>query len=346
MARAALPSHDLSMKNAWGLVCAVLCGCSSPSTGTPDGGTMMMGTDSGDSPDSGVVTQSTTWTDGTVLDTSVLIPEGATITIAPGATVTCNGGVTITVEGTLTASSAGAAHAKLTGTKWGGIAVKKAGTLALDGVDISGASKSIDLASSTPAKYDNGKITSGAPFTVAKGANLSTSHSSVVQPTNQSTIQGTFTASYLDYDSNGFHAILAADPMAKTFIEDSKFHGPMGGQDLLNAYGSLLFHVAYTDITGAHCGFHFTDVETLEVDHVTVHGVTNGADLWGSSANGKHTIANSNFEQLFENFDESGTNGAIDVTNCYVTGTNNLAMPSQVKITSPAAQPIANAGPR
>lgn len=323
----------------------LILACSSPAAVVTDGGSAQ-DAQSEAGPDSGTVTQSMTWSDGTTLDTSVLIPEGATITIAPGATVTCAAGITITVEGTLTASSAQPTHAKLVGTKWSGIVVTKAGALLLDGVDLSGAQKSIVDSSSTPAKYDNGTITSSAPFSVSKGASLSTAHATVVKATADSTIQGAFTAAYLDYDSNGFHAILAADPNAKTFIEDSKFHGTPGGQDLLNAYGSALFHVAYSDLTGAHCGFHFTNVDTLEIDHVTVHGVVNGADLWGSSGTGQHTIDSSNFQNVTESFDESGTNGVINVSNCYTTGTNKLAQPSQVKITSPASQPIANAGPR
>jgi hypothetical protein len=326
----------------WTCAWVFVLGCSSPSVGS-DGGPAQDAAAEAE-PDAGVVTQSVTWTDGTMLDAPVLIPEGVTITIAPGATVTCASAVTITVQGTLIGSSAQPTHAKLAGVSWGGLVVANKGTLALDGVDVSGAKKTIDLSSITPAKYDNGTITSSVPFTIAKGSALSTSRSSVVKPTEQSVIQGSFTASYLDYDSNGWHAIMAADPTARVLIEDSKFHG--GPSDLLNAYGASFFHVAYTDVTGAHCGFHFTAVDTLEIDHVTVHGVTNGADLWGSSSAGKHTIDSSNFESLSVSLDESGANGPIDVTNCWLTGTNNLAQSSAVKISSPAAQRIPNAGPR
>lgn len=328
---------------AWGFACALVWGCSSPAVGTDSGVPAPDASDDSQT-DASTVTQSVTWTDGTMVSDSVLVPEGATITIAPGATVTFAKGVTVTVEGSLVGSSAQPAHAKLGGTGWGGIIVSKSGTLTLDGVDISGAKNAIDDTSSAAAKYDNGTITSSVPFTIAKGAALSTSHATIVKPTDMTVVQGSFTASYLDYDSNGFHAIMAADPTAHVFIEDSKFHG--GPEDLLNGYGAAFFHVAYTDITGAHCGFHFTAVDTLEIDHVSVHGVVNGADLWGSSSAGKHTIDSSNFESLTENFDESGTNGAITVTNCWLTGTNNLAQSSAVKITSPAAAPIANAGPR
>jgi hypothetical protein len=83
----------------------------------------------------------------------------------------------------------------------------------------------------------------------------------------------------------------------------------------------------------------------LEVDHVTVHGVTNGADLWGSSKSGAHTITNSNFQNLALGFDEKGSNGPIDVVGCYLGGGNNLTT-SAVTISKPASMPIANAGPR
>jgi hypothetical protein len=122
--------------------------------------------------------------------------------------------------------------------------------------------------------------------------------------------------------------------------------GSSSAPDLLTSNGASTFHVAYTDISGAHCGFHFEGIDTLEIDHVTVHGVTNGADVWGSSSTGTRTITSSNFEQLSENFDEHGSNGAVSVTGCYLTGTNKLAPTSALTITSPASQAIADAKPR
>ena len=45
-------------------------------------------------------------------------------------------------------------------------------------------------------------------------------------------------------------------------------------------FGSLSFHIAYSDVSGAHCGFHFTGGDAISIDHVTVHDITNAADVW------------------------------------------------------------------
>lgn len=297
--------------------------------------------------DAQLITQSTTWADGTTCDTATTIAQGATLTIAAGAAITCTEACKLVVQGTLTASSA-QTHAKLTGT-WGGIRVEGAGMLALDGVDLVGAMTAIDDASTAAATYDHGIIDlANVPFLVEVGAKLTTSHSFVTGPADKSTIDGAFTASYLDYESNDAHAIWSENPAADVFIEDSKFHGnnPNLGDDLVNGFGATRFHVAYTDITGAHCGFHFEAVETLEIDHVTVHGVTNGADLWGSSSTGTKTITNSNFENLTIGFDEASKNGPMTVTGCYESAKNNLATQSSITITSPTSQAVPGAGPR
>jgi hypothetical protein len=80
--------------------------------------------------------------------------------------------------------------------------------------------------------------------------------------------------------------------------------------------------------------------------YVTVRSVTNGADVWGTSATGAHTITSSNFEQLSESLDESGSNGPFSVAGCYLTGTNNLAQPSAIIIANVASVEVATAHPR
>ncbi len=334
----------------------LLAACSSdpgvPATQTDSGAPPPDGSvnsaDTSTAGDANTVVTSETWQDGKMITTSVVIPAGITVTIAKGAKIACSANVSITVLGTLTASSASPTHAKLMGTKWIGIIAKGKGTVSLDGVDITGATvAAIEDGSTTPAIYDNGTIDkSGSAFGVALGAALSTHHAIVTAPNNYIRVEGSFTASYLDYDANGIYCVYTDNLAAKVSIEDSKFHGGASGDpDLLNSYGAALFHVAYTDITGAHCGFHFQSVDVLEVDHVTVHGVTNGADLWGSSKSGAHTITNSNFQNLALGFDEKGSNGPIEVVGCYLGGGNNLTT-SAVTISKPASMPIANAGPR
>ena len=123
----------------------------------PDAGQADTSQDPDATPDE-TITQSETWMDGKKLTSSVLIPEGVTVTIAAGAKVTCSAGVSITVLGTLTASSATPTHAQLTGASWAGIVDSGKGQVLLDGVDLVGAATGIDDRSSAPAKYDDGTI--------------------------------------------------------------------------------------------------------------------------------------------------------------------------------------------
>jgi hypothetical protein len=328
----------------------VCLACSSSSGGTPS----TPGGDPGAVPPPAAPpppAQDDTWADGKSLSGAVVIPAGSTITIAPGASISAGSGATITVQGKLVAKSAAGAHAKITGSSWKGIVVASGGDASLDGVDIAGADVAIDVQNGGSASYDDGSVT-GTPFKVEKGGKLTTAHADVKGPDSSTDVSGSFTASYLHYDENDQHAIIADDPSAVVFIEDSTFlntghRGPTAAPDLLTVNAAASFHIAYSDVSGAHCGFHFVGGDTIEIDHVTVHGVSNGADVWGSSKTGKHTVTASNFESLLSvAFDESGSNGAFSVSGCYVSGTSNLASPSQISISNAATGQVADAHPR
>jgi hypothetical protein len=334
----------------------IVVACSSSSGSTADPGAKTPGS-SGDTPpppgtSSGTpVSGAETWEDGKELSGAIVIDSGAVVTIAPGAALTVVAGTSIVVKGTLTVKSDPSAHAKISGASWKGITVSSGGKASLDGLDIANAEVAVQVDDGGTATYDNGSIV-GTPFGVAKGGTLSTKHAGVTAPKNPTTISGAFTASYLDYDEKDTHAIIADDPAATVSIEDSTFHstgklGPTAGPDLLTVNAATSFHIAYSDISGAHCGFHFEGSGAkIEIDHVTVKQVSNGADLWGL-ASGKHSITNSNFAPVLSvGFDESGTNGSVSVSGCYIPGKNNLASSSSVSITSPAQAEIANAHPR
>ncbi|HEY8074342.1 MAG TPA: hypothetical protein VIF62_09535 [Labilithrix sp.] len=285
-----------------------------------------------------------TWADGKTVSGKVTIPAGSTVTIAQGASIAVASGASITVQGKLVASGG-----KIGGATWKGIVVAAGGDAELDALDVSGADVALDV--SGTATFSNAAI-AGTPFRVEKGGKLTASHVKVTAPDASTDVYGAFTASYLTYDENDQHAIMAKDPSATVSIEDSTFSnsgrlGASAGPDVLTVEQAASFHIAYSDVSGAHCGFHFTGGDAISIDHVTVHDITNAADVWGSAPSGKHTITASNFEKaLGVAFDESGTNGAFAVTGCYVQGTNNLASPSQITIASPASAAIADAHPR
>ena len=336
----------------FGIASLALAACFSNTTNPVDDAGSDAGADTSKPLDAGNVVEAgtETWQDGKTIDGDVVIPSGATVTIAPGATITVGTSVTIRVEGALVCASASPTHATLTGTNWQGIQVAVHGVVTLDGLDVTNATTALDVSGDGKNTYDHGIITNATPFVLATASTLSTTSSKVVKPAGITQVSGSFTASYLDYDSNDHGAIVTLDKTAVLSMEDSTIHnsGPMGkatAPDQLTDNGAATFHVAYSDISGSHCGFHFDQASVFDIDHVTVHDVTNGADLWGTSSSGTRTIKSSNWQSLTENFDETNTNGVISVDGCYTTGTNKLK-DAQVQITNPASVAVTGAGPR
>ncbi len=320
-----------------------------PTGGSDSGTTPMMGTDSGGGGggDAMVMTQSQTWTTGTQIGSPVIIDTSATVTVAPGAMVTMANGVTVTVKGTLTATSSTGTHATLTGTSWGGIIVAPGGTLTLDGVDITNASTAIQTnANDAKATYDNGTITAAStPFQVDNGSTLSTTHATVAGTLGTSHVQGSLTASHLDYDSNGHEGIVTSDPTAVLSIEDSTLHGIGPIADMVvSTTGAASIHVAYTEITNVHCCFHFDTISAFDISYSTMHNSAWGAMLYGSDLQAATlTITNSNIENNASyGLDEQGSNGNIQVTGCYFTGNGTDGLTG----TNQASAPVPNAMPR
>jgi hypothetical protein len=277
----------------------------------------------------------------------VTIASGVTVTIAPGATVTVMAGSTIAVAGTLTASSA-TTHAKLTGTGWTALSVASGGTLTLDGVDITGAATALQTqVGAVKAEYDAGTITGAAtPFDLAKGTTLGTKNATVTGTLGTSRIAGSLVASYLDYDSNGNEGITTTDPTATESIEDSKLHGSGPVADMVvSATGAASIHIAYTDITNVHCGFHFDTVDAFDVSYTNVETNSYGFMLYGSAGTGTRSVTYSNVDQNQIAYDTTaGANGPITFDHDYITGTQNPA--DAVSVTNPATAAVAGTGPR
>jgi hypothetical protein len=286
------------------------------------------------------------WSDGQTLSESVIIGAGATITINPGATVNLAAGVTITVLGTLTASSA-TTHAKLTGASWTGIVVASGGTLSLDGVDLVNAGTALSLQKGGTGEYDDGTITAATtPFTVAAGGALTTKHSVVAGTLGSTSISGSFTASYLDYDSNGHSGITTMDPTAQLSIEDSTLHGSGPVADfLVSAAGAAKFHVAYTSISNVHCGFHFDSVSEFDVSYSNIEGNAFGFMLYGSGGVGPFTVTYSNLDTNTSfDYDTQGTNSPITFDHDYTADATNPG--DAVTTTNAQTAKVTGTGPR
>ena len=288
-----------------------------------------------------------TWANGQQITGSVTIAPGVTVTIAPGATVTMGASATINVAGTLTASSA-TTHAVLTGTSWTGISVASGGTLSLVGVDITGASTALaTLSGATSAEYDTGTITGSAtPFDIAASSTLGTKNATVTATLGTSRVAGSFVASYLDYDSNGNEGIVTTAATATESIEDSKLHGSGPVADMVvSATGAASIHIAYTNITNVHCGFHFDAIDAFDVSYTNVETNSYGFMLYGSSGAGTRSVTYSNIDQNQIAFDTTpGVNGPITFDHDYITGTQNPA--DAVSVTNAETAAVAGTGPR
>jgi len=287
-----------------------------------------------------------TWTDGQTLSESVIIGAGATITIDPAATINVGAGVTITVQGTLTASSA-TTHAKITGASWTGIVVASGGTLNVDGVDLVNPGTAIDLQKGGTGEYDDGTITAATtPFDVEAGGTLTTKHSTVAGTLGSTTISGSFTASYLDYDSNGHAGITTMDPTAQLSIEDSTLHGSGPVADfLVSGAGAAKFHIAYTNITNVHCAFHFDTVSEFDVSYSNMDGNAYGFMLYGSGGAGPFTVTYSNlYTNTSYDYDTEGTNSPITFDHDYTADATNPG--DAVTTTNAQTAMVTGTGPR
>lgn len=322
----------------------------SASSSGSSGGNASSGSSSGAGSSSGggmTITGNVTWNDGEMLASSVTIGTGATVTIAPGATVNVSSGVTITVAGTLTASSTTKA-ATLTGTGWTGIVVASGGTLSLTGVDISGATTALDVQKgATSAEYDSGTINAAStPFNVESGGALGTKSATVTGTRGSTSIAGSFTASKLNYNSNGNEGIVTTSTSAQLSIEDSTLQGtgPTGDM-LVSSGGAAKFHVAYSTISNVHCGFHFDTVSEFDISYVNDQSNAFGFMLYGSGGAGPFTVTYSNITQNTDYaYDTEGSNGPISFDNDYVTGMTNNG--TAVSVTNAQNAAVPGTGPR
>jgi hypothetical protein len=254
---------------------------------------------------------------------------------------------TITIQGTLTASSASPKHALLTSSAWTGLVVDQGGTMTLDGVDLANAATALQTnAGALKAEYDDGTITAAStPFLVATGTTLGTRHATVTGTKGPSRISGSFVASFLDYDSNGNEGLVTLDPTATESIEDSKLHGSGPVSDMVvSTQGAKSIHVAYSDITNVHCGFHFDTITSFDVSYTNVESNSYGFMLYGSGGAGTRTVTYSNVDQNQIAYDTQGSNGPITFDHDYVTGTTNAG--TAVSTTNAAKIAVTGTGPR
>jgi hypothetical protein len=299
-----------------------------------------------------------TWADGTVLTGTVTIAKDAVVEIAAGARITCAEGSTLYVAGKIHARAA-ASHAKITCARWAGLIVSGGGQADLEGVELENGLIGIATAvGALDSTFSEGVITNALkPFVVNSGSKLTVSHVKATTPAtvpadqlSQSEIEGTFVASHLDYDSHHNEGItvrkaIGAAKGGDLDLQDSNIHGD-NAADLVSAYDANHVKVAYTTLTGAHCGLHLQPAESFEIDHVTSDTDIYGITIYGSGA-GPNTVKSSNFTGSaawidFQGFDQ----GHIAFDTIYTNGNEVLKGTPPPSIAGKVMAPIADAKPR
>lgn len=299
-----------------------------------------------------------TWVDGTTLTGTVTVAKDAVVEIAAGAKITCAEGATIYVAGKLHAKAA-ASHAKITCPKWAGLIVSGGGQVDLEGVELENGLIGIATAvGALDSTFTEGAITNALkPIVVNTGSkltlrNVKASNVADVPPDqlSQSDIEGTLIASHLDYDAHHSEGITVTKAMGAPKggtldLSDSNIHG-QNAADLVSAYDAEHVKVAYTTLTGAHCGLHFQPADSFEIDHVTSDTDIYGITIYGSGA-GPNTVKSSNFTGTaawidFQGFDQ----GQIAFDTIYTNGNEILKGTPPPTITGKVPSPIPDAKPR
>ena len=293
---------------------------------------------------SGRLERDDTWFDGKQIKGEVTIPDFVTITIAEGATVKCENGAKIIVQGNLR-SSAKNKHAKISCKTWQGIVVAQGGALISEGLDLENPDIGITTqAGLVDAKWDYGVMTGAqTPFLVGPGSVFNTTGSKITA-LGQSEVQGDFIASRMEYNKGGSSGISIGDPNGTITIEDSVLKGPGNLGEFIDSSAGKQVKVSYTTIESAHCAFHFDNVDTFLIDHVTAtKGLVFGAMLYGSKTGGK--IQYSNLGGAEAAVDVQGTNGALTFDHVYMAG-KEMFKTSQPTITNRESGEVAGAKPR
>ena len=266
------------------------------------------------------------------------------MTLAPGSQLRFASGASLLVKGTLVV----AGPVNLSGTGWTGIVVAEGGSLNLSRATIAGATNPVMVQGGAKAALTRVTITEeSSPFTVLTGGSLSLDTVTVADARDQSSIDGTLTATSLDYNKGAGEGFTAIKGTAQITISHSLLHGdgPTTG-DMLSMRSGDSLSVTSTEITGAHCAFHLIGLNSLALDHANIHDNSYGFMMYQKSARGTRVITNSNIDNNRDyGIDEgssSNTNGPITVTHSYIAHNGrDLALYTQaITVTNASTSPI------
>jgi hypothetical protein len=286
-----------------------------------------------------------------VLTGTVRIIAPAVVDLEPGATITCSKGTQIQVGGTL--RKAAGARAKISCPEWDGIVVAQSGTVNVEDLDIENAKTGIQTTEgASDSTLKNTAITNSLkPFLVAKASKLvledvtATAQQNVAD--NEQSIgfvYGTLVAKKLDYDAGPNDGIQLRDG-GDAEIEDSTIHG-VGAHDMVSAYEAKSLKLAYSTLSGGHCGPHIQGIDTFTIDHITSEQNLYGITIYKAGA-GPNVVSNSNLSGDIAWLDLQGDHGPVSFTNVFTGGGDPVIMNTDPPAAlDKASAPIADAKPR
>jgi hypothetical protein len=115
---------------------------------------------------------------------------------------------------------------------------------------------------------------------------------------------------------------------------------------MLVSNSAAKFHVAYTNISHMHCGFHFNSLSEFDVSYVDDDSEAYGFMLYGSGGAGPFTVTYSNiYSNASADYSTLGNNSPITFDHDYSPGTHDDPG-SVVSVTNGQSSMVAGTGPR
>lgn len=254
------------------------------------------------------------------LSGNVVLARGIKQTIPSGTRVTLKPHATLTIAGTLTSTQ----KVTFTGSGWNGIVVAPTGNLSISGAII-GASTAITVNSGGKATLKNASVSREfTPFNIQSGGTLKLIKVTVARAQQNSSVEGSFTASHLTYNKgagNGFNSYRGT---AVYDISHSNLSGDGNNSgDMLSLLGAKSLKLTATSITTSHCALHLIGLKTLTMTSTTLTRNSYGFMLYGASG----TIRNSNiYGNADFGIDAQGNRGHVIATNNFISqNPQNLA---------------------
>lgn len=276
---------------------------------------------------SGAITSDQTWTGAITLTGEVTIEAGVTVTIEPGTELSANEGVALRVRGTLEAVGTETSKISMlpsTGAiAWAGIVADPGGSVHVawaEGTDVATLLYCHDGA--ILCHLDHVEFTGISQALIAEDVAL-------------------LTSSRITEISNGGITVRGNGDLT---VRDSYVLTSQGDLIVQNGGTLLVEYSEIGDTQGSydHCNFHIGSAASLTITKTNIVNGVFGMMLGGTTG---ASITSNNWLSNDNEISEVGTNTAVDLTGNYWQN-GAPALGAAYDVSSPAAAPIPDAGPR